>query len=556
MSFELDTLSYTLLGSIFGAAALLSVRNARGPDIHPLLLNTQSDVSRVRYPGSTAVYRSRMYPNGSPLLTTSDRSLRTLQDWYLSALDKFRAKTFIGERSGSFYAWHNYESIEKKSKAYFSGLVNIAGLTPSSGAESSFVGIFSPNTADTLAIEIGCQCGGLVTIPISQDATPSHVSHVLENSGLNVLVVHTALLDRVTAIAAGNNLLHVKHIVIIGGTSATSGSLSKLEASGFKVHQIADIERNGAENPVSFGELQNSNIASIYYTSTNLSDGKPGVILTHKNLLSVAASYAMIIPPAQRFTPKDRVMHNLPIDNVYGRVLTLLACACGSSLVYGEIAGEDIDTATALSNAAEAKPTVFASGFAFWDQVKDLVEARYGNSFLFRRGLDKKKAYFEEGRLVNDSKYDMLVFRDIRQKLFGGNLRLVLVDYNDEHKSNVAEFLRAVLGTQVLQAFNRPETCSTVSLSMLFDYRADPAAFGAPLPCNELKLEDLPDRGYTADDKPNPRGEICVRGNNVFAGYWNDDVATERVKDADGWFMTSIVGEMLPNGTLKILGLK
>lgn len=120
----------------------------------------------------------------------------------------------------------------------------------------------------------------------------------------------------------------------------------------------------------------------------------------------------------------------------------------------------------------------------------------------------------------------------------------------------MAEFLRAVLGTQVLQAFNRPETCSTVSLSMLFDYRADPAAFGAPLPCNELKLEDLPDRGYTADDKPNPRGEICVRGNNVFAGYWNDDVATERVKDADGWFMTSIVGEMLPNGTLKILGLK
>lgn len=77
------------------------------------------------------------------------------------------------------------------------------------------------------------------------------------------------------------------------------------------------------------------------------------------------------------------------------------------------------------------------SGFAFWDQVKDLVEARYGNSFLFRRGLDKKKAYFEEGRLVNDSKYDMLVFRDIRQKLFGGNLRLVLVDYNGKYPDSV-----------------------------------------------------------------------------------------------------------------------
>lgn len=61
-------------------------------------------------------------------------------------------------------------------------------------------------------------------------------------------------------------------------------------------------------------------------------------------------------------------------------------------------------------------------------QTKELIEARYGNSFLFKRGLDKKQAHFEEGRLVNDSKYDMLVFRDIRQKYFGGNLRLILIE--------------------------------------------------------------------------------------------------------------------------------
>lgn len=75
------------------------------------------------------------------------------------------------------------------------------------------------------------------------------------------------------------------------------------------------------------------------------------------------------------------------------------------------------------------------------EQVKDLIETRYGNSFLFRRGLDKKKAYFEEGRLVTDSKYDMLVFRDIRQKLFGGNLRLVLIDYNGKCKKKSLKYI-------------------------------------------------------------------------------------------------------------------
>ena len=98
MSFELDPLSYALLASIFSAAALLSVRNARGPDIHPLLLNTQSDVSRVRYSGSSAVYRSRMYPNGAPLLSTVDRTIRTLRDFYQAAFDKHKSNVFVGKR--------------------------------------------------------------------------------------------------------------------------------------------------------------------------------------------------------------------------------------------------------------------------------------------------------------------------------------------------------------------------------------------------------------------------------------------------------------------------
>lgn len=199
-----------------------------------------------------------------------------------------------------------------KAKAYFSGLVNVSGLEPLSGRESSFVGIFSPNTAgnqkwcvleqemyvanikteiDTLAIEIGCHCGGLVTVPISQDTTPSHLSHVLENSGLKVLVIHSALLNRLTAMASNFNL-HVPHIIVIGGGVA-AGELSKLESLGVKIHQLPDIERNGTENPVAFGEprkwyycwgirdkrglthkdcVENNNIASIYYTSSSPSN--------------------------------------------------------------------------------------------------------------------------------------------------------------------------------------------------------------------------------------------------------------------------------------------
>ncbi len=43
---------------------------------------------------------------------------------------------------------------------------------------------------------------------------------------------------------------------------------------------------------------------------------------------------------------------------------------------------------------------------------------------------------------------------------------------------------------------------------------------GSPLPNAELKLVDVPEMGYSAEDKPFPRGEICMRGAQRFTCYY------------------------------------
>ncbi|KAI9312077.1 hypothetical protein BX666DRAFT_2142523, partial [Dichotomocladium elegans] len=554
MNIELDSLSYALLASIFGAAALLSVRNSRGPDIHPLLLNTQADVSRVRYPGSSAIYRSRMFPNGSPLLYTLDRSIRTLKEFYSAAFEKHRRNPLASVRdpSGS-YSWETYETVDSRAKLLFSGLVGMAGLEPLSNGESALVGIYASNSIDTFALEIACHSGGLVTVPISADAASSHLSHVLKNTGLKVLVVDAKLLERTLNVLRGSNMA-TKHIIVLGA-AAVDGQLQKsAESQGLNMITIDELCQKGEKEPVEQPSTDGDTYASIYYSNFG-HNNRGGVVLTHKNIVSVVASYHAILPPQQRITANDRLLHNFPIDNVFGHVLAAVLCVSGGSIAFGEeVAEGDVktDVSAVLAPAAALNPTIYASGAPFLAQVKESIESQYGNSFLFKRGLDKKKAHFEEGRLVADTKYDMLVFRDIRQKTFGKKIRLLLVD-NDETRSDLASFFRAVLGTQVINVLNRPETSSTTVASMFYDYLADPAAFGVPLPCNELKLEDLPDHGYMSDDQPNPRGEIWIRGNNVFAGYWKDPSATAEVMDSDGWFMTSIIGEILPNGTLKVL---
>ena len=82
---------------------------------------------------------------------------------------------------------------------------------------------------------------------------------------------------------------------------------------------------------------------------------------------------------------------------------------------------------------------------------------------------------------------------------------------------------------------------------------------GAPLNGVPIKLVDWAEGNYHTNDKPYPRGEIVIGGDCVSMGYYKNDKLTKEAffeKDGKRWFYTGDIGEIYPDGTIKIIDRK
>jgi len=67
----------------------------------------------------------------------------------------------------------------------------------------------------------------------------------------------------------------------------------------------------------------------------------------------------------------------------------------------------------------------------------------------------------------------------------------------------------------------------------------------------QLNLVDVPEMGYTSNDQPRPRGELCIRGQACVTEYLNDPEKTKELIDEEGWLHSGDVAEIDECGRFK-----
>lgn len=248
----------------------------------------------------------------------------------------------------------------------------------------------------------------------------------------------------------------------------------------------------------------------ILYTSGTTGLAK-GVCLNHWNMCSNIDSVDKNI--GKNFiTEADKYFNFLPWSHIYG-----LNC----ELYYGMSKGASIfinDNITNLSdNMRKSEPSIICTVPKLLYGIYDKIESNKLSELITTKPISNVFGSF------------------IKNKIFGPNLRFI----NSGGASispNILHFYSG-LNIPVYQGYGLSETSPMISINYLANNKI--GSVGKILDCNDVKIVN---------------DEICVRGTNVFSGYYKNQVETTNAFDSDGYFKTGDQGLIDEQGYLYITG--
>ncbi len=390
-----------------------------------------------------------------------------------------------------------------------------AGLIAHGISVGEPVGIYADNRPEAVAVRLALIAAGVMMVSIDQDLRPEQLAHVLEDSGCQLVFTLVGDLPRVRQ-SCGETL----EVFLL--------DCEENEATAAESWRSLLVNQTANQRAVSGDE-----IAALFYTSGTTGPSK-AVPLSHENI----AGNLDALLALRLVGPGDRILLPLPLHHSYPFIVGMLTpLAAGAAVVMpSEVTGPAIQTAL-----RDGKPTVMIG-------VPRLYEALYA-------GI--------EGRIAGRGKLALRLFRLFLQLSMGAQHRFglrvgrrlfaavhnglaptlrVLVSGGARLDPEIGRRLEG-LGWQVLSGYGLVETASISTFNP--PGRARLGSAGIPAPGVEVRI-DNPD--------PAGRGEVLIKGPNVFRGYHNNPDANRTAFTKDGWFRSGDLGVRDEDGYLYIVG--
>lgn len=515
-------------------------------------------------PGYSAVYRNIHSPDR--LISSSHPKISTATQLFEISVKNTPNDPCLGERSFNQstkkwgpYTFQTYAEINDRVRNASSGLVNIVeektGIEPHS--QQYTVGLYGPNSRNWVIADLACASTAVTSVPLYDTLGPESTEYIINLTEMPVIFASLAHIPYLLSIK--HKLPSLKILISLNDFEYENHTerpghsrrdlLSKWSNSvGVSIYSISDIEKVGQQKPRSLRTLVPEDIHSLCFTSGTTGLPK-GVIISASGIVAgVCVSKfhdAFEVPSGQ-----VSYLSFLPLAHIYERLnmYSLLANSSKVGFLHGDVT-ELFDDIQAM------RPTLLAGVPRVWNRIAaalktSTIEAPGLAGAISRRAYAAKIAKLQETGDFNHPFWDRLWSNKVRRKVGLENTKALISGSAPLAGENI-ELIKATLALDLLQGYGLTESLSGVSICMFRDIGS--GSVGPVAPTAEIRLRDLPDMGYTSFDTPNPRGEIMLRGPQMFKGYYKNEKETAKSIDEEGWFHTGDVGMIDNLGRIYII---
>ncbi|GBE82345.1 acetyl-CoA synthetase-like protein [Sparassis latifolia] len=500
------------------------------------------EVPGTKRPGQTGHYRTAQYP----LITLQTPNMfTTLDEMFEEGLRVSANSPCLGHRPlvsakplqyADHYVWQSYATVDARKRALGSGLHKLFRDGVLGGGEYETVGIWSRNTPEWQIVDFCAHAYQKVSVGLYDTLGKDALEYIINHAEISVVFV---TLDHIPfLLQLGPKVPTLRMIVVMDSISPESRKI--LGAWGQErniiVRDILEVEELGAQNPMDPVRATPDQLATICYTSGTTGNPK-GVMLTHGNL-AIAAQGHLCSQESGKYAKGRRAISYLPLAHIFERTMSLVIVAMGGAIGFST--GDPLrlleDVQVLKPHFMSAVPRVLNRIY----QAAMIASTAPGlKGALFNRAVSAKLERLHTTGERKHAIWDRLVFSKVAAAL-GGHVDLLAVG-SAPISPAVMDFIRIALLCDVLEGYGMTENCGTCT----HVWYADPSSSGTvgPVtPNTEIKLVDVPSMGYTAEDKPFPRGEIVMRGDHCFKRYYKDEKNTRATIDEEGWVHTGDVG--------------
>jgi len=449
----------------------------------------------------------KSYPEGVPAEIDAT-TVGSIGDFIKASVDKFRNRTAFLSIGKAI----SYGELDRKSREFASYLQNVACLP-----RGARVALMMPNLLQYPIALFGALRAGFVVVNCNPLYSPRELSHQLVDSGAEAIVVLENFARTLEKAIEGTAV----GAVVVTGAGDQLGGPRGLTVNFVLRHIRRAIPAWRLPRAVRFnralalGRLQAfaepavepNEVAFLQYTGGTTGVPK-GAMLTHRNLIAnLRQVHAWVAPSIG--AEREVFVTALPLYHVFSLLVN-----CFVPVMIG------------ATNLLIANPRDIPA------LVKDLRRMPFtvitGVNTLFNA-------------LLNNAEFARLDFSRLHLAV-GGGMAL---------QRAVAERWKSLTGKPLIEAYGLTETSpAAIANPMTIDDFTD--AIGLPLPSTEIAIRGDDGRDLSVGEI----GELCIKGPQVMAGYWNMPEETAKVMTPDGFLRTGDIARVDGRGYVYIVDRK